>query len=377
MRILIAGASPWLGTGYGVTADAIARMLQTLGHDVAHATLGDGPPIWNGRRIYGTGSFARRPDTIDFIRVCARTADADLVITVTDVVQCAALGRHLDRAKWVPISNSHTRTPAWFYPSAVDGCAVAISPSAWGAESLRSVGVNAVHVPHTVDENIFSVQPSGDYLRDRYGMGGHITMMAAANYDATDRKAFAPQLRAWARFAADRPDAQLYMHCDLRGNDGLDLYRLIASLGIGGRVYAPSPAELRIDGFTAQDLARIYNSAHVLLNASRGEGFGIPIVEAQACGTPVIVTNATAMPELIEWGTAVETGTPEWVTDGAWRDSPDKDSIYSALCASYADWAGGWPEDRRVACSDRVRARFSEAVVVERYWRPLIESLAM
>jgi glycosyltransferase involved in cell wall biosynthesis len=48
-------------------------------------------------------------------------------------------------------------------------------------------------------------------------------------------------------------------------------------------------------------------SADVLLATSRGEGFGLPVIEAQAVGTPVIVTNHTAQPELVrKYGHIVE-----------------------------------------------------------------------
>jgi len=41
-----------------------------------------------------------------------------------------------------------------------------------------------------------------------------------------------------------------------------------------------------------------YNGMDVLTNVALGEGFGIPILEAQACGTPVIVGDWTSMSEL-------------------------------------------------------------------------------
>jgi glycosyltransferase involved in cell wall biosynthesis len=59
-----------------------------------------------------------------------------------------------------------------------------------------------------------------------------------------------------------------------------------------------------------QELARLYSHAQVLLNLSYQETFGMTTIEAAACGTPAIVYNATASPELItaETGTIVEPG---------------------------------------------------------------------
>lgn len=46
------------------------------------------------------------------------------------------------------------------------------------------------------------------------------------------------------------------------------------------------------------DLPYLYNSAFVFLNPSLREGFGIPILESMACGTPVITSNISSMPEV-------------------------------------------------------------------------------
>ena len=59
---------------------------------------------------------------------------------------------------------------------------------------------------------------------------------------------------------------------------------------------------------SVQELVEIYSAADVFLNASVEETFGLPTVEAMACGTPVIVYNATALPEVVnqECGYIVE-----------------------------------------------------------------------
>jgi glycosyltransferase involved in cell wall biosynthesis len=46
------------------------------------------------------------------------------------------------------------------------------------------------------------------------------------------------------------------------------------------------------------DLPKIYNLATLFLYPSLRESFGIPIIEAMACGTPVITSTTTAMPEV-------------------------------------------------------------------------------
>ncbi len=52
-------------------------------------------------------------------------------------------------------------------------------------------------------------------------------------------------------------------------------------------------------GLTDDDLVLLLNGARALVLASLDEGFGLPAVEAAACGTPVVVTQCSAMPEVL------------------------------------------------------------------------------
>jgi glycosyltransferase involved in cell wall biosynthesis len=57
--------------------------------------------------------------------------------------------------------------------------------------------------------------------------------------------------------------------------------------------------QVRFEGFIpAQELAFWYNAAEAFLYPSIFEGFGLPILEAMACGTPVIVSDVSALPEV-------------------------------------------------------------------------------
>jgi glycosyltransferase involved in cell wall biosynthesis len=61
------------------------------------------------------------------------------------------------------------------------------------------------------------------------------------------------------------------------------------------------------------DLVHLYQAASCLVLPSRDEGFGLPVVEAMACGTPVVASRAGSLPELV--GDAGLLVAPERVDD--------------------------------------------------------------
>jgi len=86
--------------------------------------------------------------------------------------------------------------------------------------------------------------------------------------------------------------------------------RLAAALGIGDRV-------VYLSGLTHEELVFVYNGACLLAFPSLYETFGNPCIEAMACGTPVLTSNASAIPEVV--GDAAEQVTPTDVSSMAER----------------------------------------------------------
>lgn len=89
-----------------------------------------------------------------------------------------------------------------------------------------------------------------------------------------------------------------------------------------------------------EELAEIYSAADILFNGSYQETFGLVTAEAMACGTPVIVYNSTACPEIVspDTGYVVSVGDIDAILDSIYKQK-DKDfesvEKQSNACASY------------------------------------------
>jgi glycosyltransferase involved in cell wall biosynthesis len=75
-----------------------------------------------------------------------------------------------------------------------------------------------------------------------------------------------------------------------------------------------------------QTLVQIYNSADVLLSPSHYEGFGMTVIEAMACGTPVVAANVTSLPEVVgDAGVLVEPTDVPAIVKAVWHLYQDVD----------------------------------------------------
>jgi len=72
-----------------------------------------------------------------------------------------------------------------------------------------------------------------------------------------------------------------------------NIFKTVQCLGLTEEVIFTGRVEQR-------DLATLYSGAELFVYPSFGEGFGIPPLEAMACGVPVITSNTTSLPEVID-----------------------------------------------------------------------------
>ncbi len=105
------------------------------------------------------------------------------------------------------------------------------------------------------------------------------------------RKNIGNMLLAYKRFLLAGGEAAMVLCGDVGGFADY-LADEIAELGLGGSVLLP--------GFVAdEDLPALYSGALALVFVSVYEGFGLPLLEAMACGTPVLASDVSSIPGVV------------------------------------------------------------------------------
>ena len=383
MKILWHSGAPWAGTGYGVqTALFTPRFRDLLGHDVdISATWGLGGDTleWDGIKVYPAderyGNATLAP-LYDRVQPDVLVALLDSWILRPEIIK----GRKV--AVWAPVDHDPC-PPAvakFFHASG----ARPIAMSRFGEKALKAEGLDPLYVPHGVDTKQFRVAANTAEVRDalKVPQDAFLVGMVANNQGhAPPRKAFPQAIQAFAAFQKQHDDALLFLHTEMSGKRGRGPYQGIDLLGLLDRFEIPINAIHWTDqvshelGIPPGYMVGLYNAMDVLLSPSYGEGFGVPIIEAQACGTPVIVTNWTSMPELCGAGWIVG-GEPVWHTvpdggaDSFWM-APFVGDIIEALNQAYKarDDQGLREQAWRFAQG------YDADYVTETYWKPVLEAL--
>ena len=105
------------------------------------------------------------------------------------------------------------------------------------------------------------------------------------------RKNVQQLIRAYGRWSKIEPDIPKLVVAGGKGWYYEQIFAEVEDLGLVGEVIFP--------GYVMQEeLPWWYNAADLFVYPSRFEGFGLPVLEAMACGTPVVTTNVASLPEV-------------------------------------------------------------------------------
>lgn len=344
------------------------RRLAADGHDVAVAAnygLHGKVMDWEGIPVYPGGYDTWSNDVL---AAHARHFAADWLITLMDTWVLKAPGlQQMNVASWTPVD--HVPTPPRVAKFFRDYGAAPIAMSEFGRRMLDQENLNPLYVPHGVDTDMYRLV---DDAKQHMGIpDGFVVGMVAANKGCTPpRKGFPEAFTAFSAFHKRHPDAVLYVHADKEGRfQGLNLPYLAACCDIPPEALIFTDPYLMDLGLPDQVMAALYSSFDVLLAPSYGEGFGLPVIEAQACGTPVIVTDWTAQPELVGGGWTVD-AQPFWdAPQDAWFGVPNIRGIVDALESAYT------ADDMIRAAARKKALEYDANLVYAERWRPVLTQL--
>jgi glycosyltransferase involved in cell wall biosynthesis len=344
-KLLWHSNAPWTSTGYGQQTALFATRLKEhydLAISAFYGLEGNALP-WNGiPTLPGIGGTYGDETITEHARALfGEDLRSGLVATLMDVwVLDPRIWSRLNTVSWVPVD--HTPAPGPICRFLENSGAIPIAMSKFGRDELADF--DPLYVPHGIDTKVLRPIDKAE-AREKTGMpeDAFIVGMVAANKGNPSRKNFDQAFQAFKALHNKHSDARLYLHTELSGRfEGVNLPRLLRDLGIpeGAVISCDQYRSLHLP-FSQETMAETYSSLDVLLSPSAGEGFGIPVIEAQACGVPVIVSDFSAQPELIGAGWKVS-GERFYTPIGAWQFRPDIADIAHALEMAYRN--SSYPE---------------------------------
>ena len=374
MRILWLSNAPHAPSGYGRQTRIWAKKLRELGHDVAVVAfhgLQSSVLVHEGTVVYPGGDDQWAQDILPGHYQHHR---ADLLITLMDA--WVLDGQRLKRggmrfAHWMPVDCDPLGTMDTRVLDEGEGQPIAMSR--FGERVLSEAGYSPLYVPHGIDaQGTFEPLKDREEWRKKLGFSSRFVIgVHGANMDPL-RKGFAEMFAAFALFRKKHPDALLVVHSRPRSAQGTDLVTLAQRLGITDAVKIGDEYSIVAGIVPDTEIARWLGVCDVLMNCSYGEGFGLAVLEAQACGTPVITTDFSAMSELTGAGWKVQVDPTELFWNrghSSWWARPSVRRIAACLEKAYAQAPGLRQKARDFALgydADRVLTEF---------WKPALESL--
>jgi GT2 family glycosyltransferase len=167
------------------------------------------------------------------------------------------------------------------------------TPTTWGAEVFAASGVKRpiYVVPLGFNPDYFHPHIRSRRASERY------TFLSI--FDWTERKA--PEVLLRAYFDEFGPDDDVLLVLKTFNHDAsLDVRRKIAEMANGRRA---APVAVLLNGeIWPHQMACFYTSADCFVLPTRGEGWGMPILEAMACGLPTIATDWGAQRDFFHSG---------------------------------------------------------------------------
>lgn len=353
--------------GYGTQTATAVQRLTKLGHKVAiFAFYGlEGTKIdWHGIPIYPNNPRDwGQTDSYMFYQ----DFEADIYLTLVDAWVQKGLDVRMNWVPWMPVD--HDPIPPMLVKMLKEaaGLVKPIAMSKFGQQQLKNNGIDAYYIPHSIDTTIFKPDTeSGDINRKRFQWEGKF-IIGTVGTNHSERKNWTTSLKA-VKILADRHPNEIvyYCHTDPVDNRGINLPSLQLKLDLGGIAFFPPRVKL-ISGIDVETMAQIYNTMDVFLLPTKGEGFGIPLMEAQASGVPIITTKCTAQTELMGGGWFIEKLTPFWSGLASWQFECTVEEVVERLEQAYQAKKDGSIKEKQEAARKKA-LEYDDNLIYGKMW---------
>lgn len=378
LRILWCSNAFWSSSGYGQQTEAMYKSFRENGWTPDNFAMIDMFGLTGGKIVddYGYTHYPLMNHMMGSDAMVWHSKDfkADVVISLFDIwpqnpQDLAQVNRFIP---WAPVDYDPV-------PKAITNnlrfANRIISMSQFGERELRDKGFSSTYIPHGVDTKIFHPLDKVKRKQElKLDPNMFIFGMVSANKEAFNpRKSFQEAMEAFALFLKKRPNSLLYIHTDPEFPGGWPLKQFAEHLGISQHVAFP---EMYLTKYKTgkENMNMIYNTFDCLLSPSSSEGFCIPVIEAQACGIPVIVNDWTSMPELIQEGKTgykVKVAKKIYYPIGSYLAFPDTQDIYEKMLQVANYKTEKWAKP----CRDWAVSQYDQDMLFKTRWLPFLDQL--
>jgi len=385
LKLIFYSTAPHAGVGYGVLTRALVKRMTADGHQVKVATkhhiggqlIEDGIEVFDGMEI-------------GLVNTIAEEENYDYIITAMDVWPLPTDSFK----KWVAINFLDVEM---IFPKMIENLKKSqyqIAITEHGKRELDRVGYKPFYAPLGVDTKLFYPD---EKLREefrakkKWGKDTFVIGVVGINY-GTDRKNIIGTLRAFQGFHKRHPNSKVYLHTDILGSTapGIPLQWLMNSCGFESTGVGPiefvNQKEYHLFNIAQEEVANLYRAFDVFCLPSHGEGFGLPWLEAQASGTPLINVDNTSGKQLNFGGFLIPALEDfyNFSTHLSWYVKAPPSAIDEQLELAYQEWEkrnvieegeqiSAW--DKRKLDAFTGASEYDWDLVYKKYWKPILDEL--
>jgi len=364
MKLIWLSVAPYAPTGYGMVTRALVPRIQEMGHEVVVATkhFHCGDVEWNGIHVI-------QGMDVNILNRMVDRGEYDYIFTLLDNHALPGIPH-----KWISYTPFDTEKIPKSISDTLPHAELIIALTKHGQSEIQRIGYDCLYAPHGVDTATYCPNEA-KRLEGRKLLGWEdkfIIGSVGVNYE-DDRKNFVNLVRAFKTFHDRHNEARLYLSSNSTSTNGSDyLPKAIESLGLN-KVVLWTDGDKYFTGHVPDEMmANRYRMMDVFCFPTRGEGFGLPLLEAEATGVPVVTTGASTGPELCPSQYLIPVKDYEWEWfNKEWRPNVSSESILAELERVYAD-----PNRSKVG---QLGVDFAKTydwdVVFDTYWKPVLKEI--